>query len=157
MNVLRWVRNYKPVSITENFICCFVGIFFVIFVGSCGVFFASLFTEEQGWHALSGFLALLLFATSFYTIWMFRECARFRHFLVEQQRALPVRAKVNYSWKDDQTGYEVLDFSEGVILFDQEASFVTRSEWAFKKIMSSCARLNPAFVRTLIREPTYRI
>lgn len=142
-------------SITEIFFCYFMAMCFVMCVGVCGILFASLFTEEQGWHLLSGFLAWPLFVASFYVIWMLRECARFRHFLSEQQYALPVQAKAIHSWEPDQTGHEVLSFTKGVILLDQSASFVTSSEWAFKKIMKSCTRLNPTFVGAEIREPTF--
>jgi hypothetical protein len=156
MNVFHWLRNYKPVSITEHFIIVFVAICFVMSVIACGVFFASLLTDEQGWQMLSGFLAWFIFAVSFYLIEMRRECSRFRNFLTEHQHSLPVQAKAIHSWKPDQSGYEVLSFAEGVILFDQKASFETGSEWAFKKIMSSCMQLNPAFVRAEIREATFR-
>jgi hypothetical protein len=156
MNVFRWLKNYKPVTITENFVCCLVAIFFVMAVGACGIFFASLLTDEQGWRVLSGFFAWSLFAVSCYAISMMRECSRFRNFLSEHQHSLPVRAKAIHSWRPDQSGYEVLNFAKGVILFDEKTSFMTSSEWAFKKIMSSCVQLNPAFVRAEIREATFR-
>jgi hypothetical protein len=146
-----------PMSIIANFTLVFFVVFLTMSVLACGVYLGELFTREPGWLMFSCALAWIVFAMSNNAFWMYREYSRFQKFLREHPHFCPVQAMVNQSWRADQSGYEVLSFTEGIIHSNNEQShFTTNDEWAFKRIMRKCRDLNPSFIKAEIPELTFR-
>ncbi len=147
-----------PMSIVANLALVFIAIFVAISALACGLYLGGLFAEELSWHIAVAALAWIIFAVSCHAFLMFREYSRFKRLFREHQHLFPVRAEVIGSWSADQTGFDALSFSKGIIHFDDtRCDFTTSDEWAFKRIMKMCGEVNPSFIKTKIPEPTFSI